>query len=153
MITTSRRYVNSKGEQIFLKRFRGKSDTYVFETEDETKITPTFDFVEYDEEHEAFLVMQSYSDIYEDNRPSTMTDKVYFYVDFNGKPMGHGFSFFLNKYYPIKFIDENIDKDDLWFQGFGDSLRNIGLKLGIELDNRRKSINPNMIKRLENKEQ
>ena len=140
-------YVNSNGEIVNLVLFKGKVKKYVLETE-KKNLTPIFDSIKYNKANEAFLVKQSYQDFYEDGRESTMTDNLYFYVDFSGKPISPGYSEFLDKFLPVKLVDEEAPGKDRWFSEWGVTQRNIGLELGLELDKRRQKINPSMIKML-----
>ena len=146
MKVLSKEITNSEGQTAIIKKFKGVVDKCVLEDENGNRLTPIFDSIKYNRTKEAFLVAQSYNDVYEDGRPSTFVDTVYFYIDFSGKPISYGYAEYLDDYYPIEFVEETIVGDNLWFTGLGVTLRNIGLDLGQELIKRRKKANSKILR-------
>lgn len=146
MNVLTKKITNNEGKTVVIKKFKGVVDKCVLEDEEGNKLTPLFDSIKYNRTNEAFLVAQSYNDAYEDGRPSTYVDTVYFYIDFSGKPISFGYAEFLNDYYPIEFVEESITGDNLWFTGLGVTLRTIGLDLGQELIRRRKKVNSKILR-------
>lgn len=142
----AKKIINKNGQIVILKEFTGKVSKYVLESEDGKNLTPLLDSIKYDGLNDVFLVTQYYQDQYEDGRPSTMIDTVSFYVDFNGEPVSPGFVEYLDSFYPIEIKDENIAGDALWFTGFTETLRTIGLDLGQELIRRRKKVNSKILR-------
>lgn len=128
-------YVDKEGRKVYIERFFGKKEQCVLST-DKKMISPLVEHIEYDEEHEVFFVRDSFSDIYPQNEVGKNKANVYFYLDFDGNPLGFAYTdAFDGLFTPMTKREEN-PHHDRWFIAYGEFKRNIGLEFGKTIKNR-----------------
>lgn len=84
-------YTNKEGKTVILERYIGKNNQYVLRNE-EYLISPMVSSITYDDEHELFFVVDDYYSIDEFGRKGNRSARVYFYIDFDGNPVGMAYT-------------------------------------------------------------
>lgn len=120
-------YTNKEGKKVCLGKFIGRCEEYVLFNSKEN-LSPMVKHISYDKENEVFLVRDEFSAIYpEKTKKAPVKANVYFYLDFNGNPVGLAYTdAFDGLFVPMtRSTEENFH--DMWFLGYGEFKRKLGL--------------------------
>lgn len=128
-------YTNKEGKKVYIERFSGEKEQCLL-ANDDGFISPMVDHIEYDQEHDVFLVQDEFHDAYLDGTLGNNTANVFFYMDFEGNPLGLAYTdAFDGMFTPVIKDEENVDHDR-WFIAYKEFKNTLGLELGRTIQKR-----------------
>lgn len=102
---TKKSCTNNEGKTIVIESFTGE-DAHSFLTFENKVISPIVKSIEYDALNEAFLVTDEFYEIQNGIVKKDKPVRLYFYLDFNGLPIGMAYTDALNEMFMLNLKEE-----------------------------------------------